>query len=108
VKWRKLGHEARVARRIGAELVQPQPGTLQVAGKVLQALVGRPRDEVRLDQARDFEVTPATEIVVESRKKRVRVATDGEITMMTPPLRFRIRPASLVVVGADRDRSAAT
>lgn len=77
-------------------------GRLRLLQLAIRALFGR------LDQARDFEVTPATKIVVESRKKRVRVATDGEITMMTPPLRFRIRPASLVVVGADRDRSAAT
>ena len=76
-------------------------GRLRLLQMALRALFGR------LDQERDFEVTPAAEIVVESRRKRVRVATDGEITMMTPPLRFRIRPASLVVVGADRTRSAA-
>ncbi len=77
-------------------------GRLRLLQMALRALVGR------LDQVRDFEVTPAAEIVVESRRKRVRVATDGEITMMAPPLRFRIRPASLVVVGADRSRSTAT
>ena len=76
-------------------------GRLRLLQLAIRALFGR------LDQARDFEVTPAAEIVVESRRKRVRVATDGEITIMTPPLRFRIRPASLVVVGADRTRSAA-
>ena len=74
-------------------------GRLRLLQMALRALVGR------LDQERDFEVTMATEIVVESRKKRVRVATDGEITMMAPPLRFRVRPASLIVVGADPERA---
>jgi diacylglycerol kinase family enzyme len=58
----------------------------------LHALFGR------LDQARDFDASCAAEIDVESRRARLRVATDGEITVMTPPLRYRVRPASLVVV----------
>jgi diacylglycerol kinase family enzyme len=62
----------------------------------LRALFGR------LKQARDFEALRASEIVVESRHRRLRVATDGEITLMTPPLRYRIRPADLLVVGATR------
>jgi diacylglycerol kinase family enzyme len=68
-------------------------GRLRLLQLAVRALFGR------LDQARDFEVTLATEIVVESRKKQLRVATDGEITLMVPPLRFRVRPASLLVVG---------
>jgi diacylglycerol kinase family enzyme len=62
----------------------------------LRALVGR------LKQARDFEAIRAGEIVVESRHRRLRVATDGEITLMAPPLRYRIRPADLLVVGGKR------
>jgi len=58
----------------------------------LRALVGK------LRQARDFDALRASEIDVESRHRRLGVATDGEITAMTPPLRYRIRPASLLVV----------
>jgi diacylglycerol kinase family enzyme len=58
----------------------------------LRALAGR------LRQARDFEAVLATEIVVESRHRHLHVATDGEISVMTPPLRYRIRPASLAVL----------
>jgi diacylglycerol kinase family enzyme len=58
----------------------------------LRALVGK------LRQARDFDALCASEIDVESRHRRLGVATDGEITPMTPPLRYRIRPASLLVV----------
>jgi diacylglycerol kinase family enzyme len=73
-------------------------GRLRLLQLALRAIFGR------VDQERDFEVSLAEEFVIESRKRRLRVATDGEITMMTPPLRFRVRPASLVVVGADRER----
>jgi len=65
----------------------------------LRALVGR------LKQARDFEAMLAGEIVVESRHRRLRVATDGEITLMAPPLRYRIRPKALLVVAGARDDS---
>jgi diacylglycerol kinase family enzyme len=58
----------------------------------LRALFGK------LEQARDFDALRAAEIEVESRQRRLRVATDGEITLMTPPLRYRSRPASLLVV----------
>jgi diacylglycerol kinase family enzyme len=63
----------------------------------LRALVGR------LKQARDFEAMLAGEIVIESRHRRLRVATDGEITLMAPPLRYRIRPKALLVVAGARD-----
>lgn len=62
----------------------------------LRALVGR------LKQARDFEAVRAGEIEIESRHRRLRVATDGEITLMEPPLRYRIRPQALLVVAGSR------
>ena len=61
-----------------------------------------------LRQARDFEMLLATEFVVESRQRPLRVATDGEITTMTPPLRYRIRRGSLRVIRADADAKAST
>jgi diacylglycerol kinase family enzyme len=76
--------------------VGQRAGRLRLLLLALRALVGR------LKQARDFDAMLASEIVVESRHRRLRVATDGEITVMTPPLRYRIRPATLLVVGAGR------
>jgi diacylglycerol kinase family enzyme len=73
--------------------VAQRPGRLRLVQLALRALIGR------LKQARDFDVLLATEIVIESRHHHFRVATDGEITVMTPPLHYRIRPASLTVVG---------
>ncbi len=74
--------------------VAERPGRLRLVQLALRALVGR------LKQARDFDVLLATEIVIESRHHHLRVATDGETTIMKPPLHYRIRPASLTVLGA--------
>ena len=77
-----------------------RPGRLRLLQLALRALFGR------LKQARDFDALLTTAFVVESRHRRLRVATDGEITVMTPPLRYRIRPASLTVIGvAPSDQS---
>ena len=72
--------------------VAQRPGRWRLLQLALRALTGK------LRQARDFDAVVATDIVVQSKKKRLRVATDGEVTVMTPPLQYRIRPASLVVM----------
>lgn len=64
-------------------------GLLRLA---MRALFGR------LEQAADFDAVNLEEAVVETRKRRVNVATDGEVTAMTPPLRFRVRPGALRVI----------
>ena len=72
--------------------VAQRPGRWRLLQLALRALIGR------LRQARDFDAITATDIVVQSKRKRIRVATDGEVTVMTPPLHYRIRPASLIVM----------
>lgn len=74
--------------------VAQRAGRLRLLQLALRALFGR------LRQARDFSATRATEIDVESRHRRLRVAVDGEVTVMTPPLLYRIRRASLQVLRA--------
>jgi diacylglycerol kinase family enzyme len=74
--------------------VAQRPGRLRLLLLAMRALLGR------LLQARDFSAMNATEVVVESRQHRLRVATDGEVTVMTPPLTYRIRRASLGVMRA--------
>ncbi len=71
-----------------------RPGRMRLVQFGLRALIGR------LKQARDFDVLTCTELIVKSRKHHLRVATDGEVTVMRPPLRYRIRPASLTVLAA--------
>jgi YegS/Rv2252/BmrU family lipid kinase len=58
----------------------------------LAALLGR------LEQARDFEAFTATELVIETRRDPLLVATDGEVRPMSSPLRYRTRPRSLRVI----------
>jgi len=64
-------------------------GLLRLA---IRALFGR------LAQAKDFLSTEARQVRVESTRRRVLVATDGEVTAMDTPLYFRVRPASLRVM----------
>ena len=68
-----------------------RPGRLRLLMLALRALAGR------LRQARDFEALLTADFVIESRHRMLRVATDGEITEMQTPLRYRSRPASLQV-----------
>jgi len=75
--------------------VAQRAGRLKLLMLALHALFGR------LEQGRDFDAMCAAGIDVESKRRRLRVATDGEITMMTPPLRYRTRPASLLVVAGE-------
>jgi diacylglycerol kinase family enzyme len=55
----------------------------------------------RIEEARDFErrcgVDHAT---IGSRASRLPVSMDGEVVVMRPPLRYRIRPGALRVLGA--------
>ena len=72
--------------------VAQRPGRWRLLQFALRAVTGR------LRQARDFDAILASDIVIQSKKKRLRVATDGEVSVMTPPLHYRVRPASLVVM----------
>jgi len=74
-------------------------GRLGLVRLALHALFGR------LQQARDFDMLSAAEIEIDTRHhhgqhrlKRLRVATDGEVTIMQTPLLYRIKPASLTVI----------
>jgi diacylglycerol kinase family enzyme len=58
----------------------------------LAALLGR------LEQARDFEALTATELVIETRRSRLLVATDGEVQSMPSPLHYRVRQRCLQVI----------
>jgi diacylglycerol kinase family enzyme len=56
------------------------------------ALVGR------LAGSRDFDALCTKEVWIETRRTRMRVATDGEVTIMKSPLHYRVRPAALRVI----------
>ena len=52
----------------------------------------------KLNDASDLDVMCAREVSVQARRRRLRVALDGEVTVMRLPLRYRARPAALPVI----------
>jgi diacylglycerol kinase family enzyme len=52
----------------------------------------------RLRESKDFDALCTKEVWIETRRTRVRVATDGEVTVMKSPLHYRVRPAALRVI----------
>jgi diacylglycerol kinase family enzyme len=52
----------------------------------------------RVDQEKDFDVFCVGEARIETRKRRLLVALDGEIERMETPLHYRIRPGALRVL----------
>ena len=69
----------------------PEAGYCRLLGLAVRALAGRLHPD-ELD-ARD-----ATEFWVETRRRRVEVAWDGEVTTMATPLHYRIQPRALRVM----------
>ena len=69
----------------------PGVGRFKLVALALRGILGLVNDA---DLA-DFEIL---ETEVRLRQRRVIVATDGEVTEMETPLRYRIRPGALRVV----------
>lgn len=62
----------------------------------LKAVLGRLRPG-------DVDTVHFTEAVIESRRRRLRVGLDGELTLLPPPLAFRVRPGALRVLAPPED-----
>ena len=73
--------------------VAHRTGRLGLLRLAVRALFGR------LRQAKDFDALRAQEVWVEThRPKRLYVATDGEVAVMTTPLHYRVLPRALRVI----------
>lgn len=73
--------------------VAHRTGRLGLLRLAWRALFGGLRDE------EDFDALCTKEVWIETRRpKRLRVATDGEVTIMTTPLHYRVRPGALRVL----------
>lgn len=86
-----MGERSGLSEGVLSLYVARRPGRWRLLQLALRALAGR------LRQARDFDAMQAEAITVESRHRRLRVATDGEVTEMAPPLRYCIRKGALKV-----------
>jgi diacylglycerol kinase family enzyme len=51
-----------------------------------------------LKQWKDFEAVATEHVIIRARRRRLRVAFDGETSLMQPPLEYRIRPKALKVI----------
>jgi len=87
-----IGERARLDEGVLSLYVAQRPTRLGLLRFAFDALRGR------LGEERDFDVLHAPEFDIETHKKRLLVATDGEVTAMTPPLRYRMRPGALTVL----------
>jgi len=67
-------------------------GRMGLVRLALRSLFGK------LRQAKDFETFCTDEITIETRRKKLLVAFDGEVKQMETPLHYRIRPNALRVI----------
>jgi YegS/Rv2252/BmrU family lipid kinase len=65
---------------------------LRLISLALRALIGRLRND------KDFLALSSTEVKIETARKRLRVAFDGEVEVMETPLRYQIRRRALRVI----------
>lgn len=93
VEGTHIGARARLDAGRLSLYVAHRTGRLGLLRLALRALFGR------LRQAKEFDSLSAEEIWVETRRpKRIYVATDGEVTVMTTPLHYRVLPKALRVI----------
>jgi diacylglycerol kinase family enzyme len=87
-----IGERERLDGRTLSLYVAQHPTRLGLLRFAIEALLGR------LGEERDFDVVLAPGMEIETRRRHMRVSTDGEVTVMETPLRYRVRPGALKVV----------
>ncbi len=88
----EIGERARIDEGVLSLYVTQRMGRFGLLGLAIRALLHR------LRQARDFDMVKAATLVVDAPGHHMRVATDGEVTLMETPLHYRIRPGALRVI----------
>ena len=68
------------------------PSRLRLLQLVFRAIIGR------LGMEKNFQAMCVKSLTIESRKRKLKVAMDGEVLRLVPPLQFRIRAGELRVV----------
>ncbi|HKP35274.1 MAG TPA: diacylglycerol kinase family protein [Pyrinomonadaceae bacterium] len=82
--------------------VTNRTGRLGLFRLALRALLGG------LKQDKDFLAMCTKEIWIGTKHKRIRVALDGEVTVMEPPLHYRVLPLKLRVLAPAREKDTST
>jgi diacylglycerol kinase family enzyme len=97
----KLGMRPRLDAGELSLYITGRVGRLGLLRLALRALFGRLRGD------KDFLALTTEEVWIETRLRRVRVSTDGEVTVLQTPLHYRIRPGALRVIVPDDSQSTA-
>ena len=87
-----IGLRHRLDRGALSIYITHRTSRLKLIGLAVRALFGRLRDH------QDFMALSSNEVKIQTRHKRLRVAFDGEIELMEPPLEYRVRPRALRVI----------
>ncbi len=104
LQLQRLGWEPSLAQRVGegclAGLIAKPIGSWSMLWLMLRGAFGRLGDA---EQVHDFVFRSLTVRVL--GRRRIKVATDGEVTVMQPPLRFAVAARPLVLMlPQDQDR----
>lgn len=94
-----IGTRARLDGGVLSLYVAHRTGRLGLLRLAFSSLFGRLRQE------RDFDALTTREIRVDTKHKRLRVSTDGEVTSMEMPLLYRIRSRALCVIVPEKTAS---
>ncbi|MFL6213364.1 MAG: diacylglycerol/lipid kinase family protein [Blastocatellia bacterium] len=73
----------------------PVRGRFELFKLFVKAFLGR------IGEQDNFDILSATEVSVETRRRTIRVALDGEVRRLRTPLHYRARPAALRVIVPD-------
>lgn len=88
----EIGERPRLSDGVLSLYVTQRTGRFGLLRLAMRALVHR------LEQAKDFDALRATRVTVQTPQRFLRVAVDGEVTMMRTPLDYRVRPGALRVI----------
>ena len=87
-----IGVRERLDRGVLSIYITHRTGRLRLMGLALRAVFGR------LNEDKDFLALRSDEVKIHTAHKRLRVALDGEITVLQPPLDYQIRARALRVI----------
>ena len=76
--------------------IAPVKGRVELIKLFVKALFGKIKEDVNFDY-----LSATTEVWVETRRRTIRVAFDGEVRRLKTPLHYRTRPSALRVIVPD-------
>lgn len=91
----RLGARTALDGGVLSVFVAPYCGRFELVRVAFHALSGRLETEPK------FESFEGREVTIDTARRRVSVALDGEVVIMSPPMKCRMRPAALRLITED-------